>query len=78
MANSVSFLDWTLIFAPNWQFSYFNYVDLAATLMIFGFVTLADIKLHLPSSKIRSAINQAIIHLIFVGEVGKLGGGMWL
>jgi hypothetical protein len=45
-----------------------NYVDLAATLMIFRFVTLADIKLHPPSSKMRSA-------LIFVGKVGKLGSG---
>jgi len=52
-----------------------NYVDLAATLMIFRFVTLADIKLHPPSSKMRSAFNQAMTHLIFVGKVGKLGSG---
>ena len=54
------------------------HIVLAATLMIFRLVTLVDIKLHPPSSKIRSSIHQVIIHLIFVGEVGKLGRDMWL
>jgi hypothetical protein len=44
--------------------------------MIFGLVTIINIKLHPPSSIIRSAIHQAMTCLIFVHEVGKLGGGI--
>ena len=46
--------------------------------MIFGLVTFTQIKLHLPSYRIRSATLRALTHLNFVGEVAKLGGGMWL
>jgi hypothetical protein len=44
--------------------------------MIFGLVTFINIKLHPPSFIIRSAIHQAMTRLIFVHEVGKLGGGI--
>jgi hypothetical protein len=46
--------------------------------MIFGLVTFAKIKLHPSSSIIRSSIHQSMKHLIFVVEVGKLGGSTWL
>ena len=46
--------------------------------MVFGFVAFTKIKLHPLSSIIRSAIDQAMTQLIFVGKVGKLGGDMWL
>ena len=46
--------------------------------MIFGLVTFAKVTLHRPSSIMRSAIYQAMTHLIFVSEVGNLGGGMWV
>ena len=36
------------------------------------------VKLHPPSFIIRSDIHQAMTHLIFVCEVGKLGGNIWL
>ena len=54
--------------------------------MIFGLVIFTKVKLHPPSFIIKSAIHQAMTHLIFVpnvenlggGNLGKLGGGMWL
>ena len=49
--------------------------DLATALMIFGLVTFAKVKLHPPSSIMSSAIHRAMTQLIFVHEVGKLGGG---
>ena len=44
--------------------------------MIFELVTFAKVKLHPPSFIMRSVIHQAMTHLIFVVEAGKLGGGM--
>ena len=46
--------------------------------MIYGLVTFTKIKLHPSSSIIRSDTHQFMTHLIFMSEVGKLGGGMWL
>ena len=37
-------------------------------------IAFAKIKLHRPSWIVRSAIHQGMTHLMFVGEVGKLGG----
>ena len=42
--------------------------------MIFGLVTFAKSKQHPPSSLNMSAMTR----LNFEGEVGKLGGGMWM
>ena len=39
---------------------------------------LHEVKLHPPSSIVRNNIHQAMICLIFVPEVGKFGGGIWL
>ena len=52
--------------------------DLATTLMIFGLVTFAKVKLHLPSFIIRNAIHRALTRLVFVPEVGNLEGSMWV
>ena len=52
--------------------------DLATALMIFRLVTLAKSKLHPQSCIMRNATHRAMTRLIFVLEVGKLGGGMWL
>ena len=52
--------------------------DLAAALMIFRLVVFAKFKLHPQSCIMRNAIHRAMTRLIFVLEVGKLGGGMWL
>ena len=52
--------------------------DLAVTLHDIVLVTFTRVKLHPPSSIMRSAIHRAMTRLIFVPEVGKLGGGMWL
>lgn len=52
--------------------------DLAIALIIFGPVTFTKIKLHSPPSIFKSAIQRAMTCLIFVGEVAKLGGNMWL
>ena len=52
--------------------------DLVVTLMIFGSITFANVKLHPPSSIIRSAIDQAMIRLFFEPKEDKLGGGMGL
>ena len=54
--------------------------DLAFALMIFGLITLTKENYihHPPSSMIRSAIHRVMVCLIFVGEVGILGGNMWL
>ena len=45
---------------------------------MFWLAIFAIDKLYPPSSLIRSAIHKAMTHLIFVGKVGQLGGGMWL
>ena len=79
-------VSWTihLFLAHNRQYSRSNSMseyfgsDLAVTFMMFGYVTFVTIKLHPPSSVVRSAIHQAMTHLIFVAKPGKLGGGMWL
>ena len=44
--------------------------DSATALMILGLVTFAKVKPHPPTS--------IMTCLIFVLEVGKVGGGMWL
>ena len=49
------------------------YGDIVAVLMIFELV-----KLHPPSSIMRSVIHQVMTRLIVVYEVSKLGGNMWL
>ena len=47
--------------------------------MLFELVTFAKIKLHHHPPYVRSVIiRSAMTHSIFVGGVGKLGGGMWL
>ena len=90
-ATSVSFLNYTTIFGSwlvvlsLWIGGWIVHGDLAATLMIFGFVNFRKVKLHRPSF-IMSVIHRAITRLIFVSKVGKLGGGnlsklgggMWL
>ena len=43
--------------------------------MIFGLVAFGRFELYPTSSIIRSVIHRAMTRLIFVGEVGKLGGG---
>jgi hypothetical protein len=60
------------------QVSNILHVDLVATMMIFGLVTFAKIKLHPPSFINRSAIHRATTRLSFLGEVVKLGGSMWV
>ena len=42
--------------------------------MIFGLVTFAKAKLHPPSFILRSVIHRAMSRLIFVSEMGELGG----
>ena len=46
--------------------------------MIFGLFTFTIIKLHPSFFIIRSAIHQAMTHLILMGKVGKLKSNMWL
>ena len=46
--------------------------------MLFGLVTFAKVKLHQPFFMIKSVIHWAMTRLIFVFEVGKLGGNIWL
>ena len=46
--------------------------------MIFGLVTFAKVELHPLISIMRSAIHRIMTCLIFLHEVGKLGGNMWV
>ena len=46
--------------------------------MIFELVLFLKPKLHPPSFTTRSTIHRVMTCLIFVGEVGKWGGNMWL
>jgi hypothetical protein len=43
-----------------------------------GLVTFGKSQVHPPSSIMRSVVHQALTCVIFVLEVGKLEGGMWL
>ena len=46
--------------------------------MIFELVLFLKPELHPPSFTTRSTIHRVMTRLIFVGEVGKWGGNMWL
>ena len=56
---------------PAWKLTLI-YIDLVATLMIFGLVTFAKIKLHPPSSIIRSATHLALHTVEFCVRAGQI------
>lgn len=73
-ANSVSFLNWTLVF--DFQLSWFGggviYVHSVVTLMTYELVMFAKIKLHSPSSIVRSVAHWARNMLDFCEQIGQI------